>query len=129
METEKEARMPGYIILGKRPLDNAYQGVVEGSFSMYLSPDYVNFFWTGTGYSMLGKHEVDGLKEAEHYQEYFASRYPDMVFEIFDVHSEDLPVVLDWDGLTAGLMPAETLSGVRNKFRARNFRFNMKEGS
>lgn len=40
-------------------------GMTESSFSLGFSETLVNKFWTGTGYSVLGKTEVDGERWAK----------------------------------------------------------------
>lgn len=121
---------PGYVVLARNPGGNAYcQAIVELSFSMDLSPDRCLFFWSSKNATSNfgGKFEVDGLKDATHHRDAFAKNHPDLEFEIFDVHAEDLPIEIDWDGWRKSCTPAQTLSGVADKYGARNPRFKMKD--
>jgi len=130
MDTEmKKPHLSGYIVLGRKPTDNAYQGIVELSFSMGLSSDRVNFNWSSDNATSNfgGNFEVDGLKLAEKAKYAFTKEYPDMVFEIFDVHNDELPVVINWDQWRKdSAQDPETLSGVKNKMGARNPLFEMR---
>lgn len=121
--------LEGFLILGRPKGGNSYQGFVENSFSMGWSPNYVNFWWSGEATSNFGtKHKIDGRADAEHYLAEERRLRPDWDIEIFDAKDENLPVVLDWDGwVDAHAYNPNTLSGVSDKFRARNFRFEMKE--
>ncbi len=128
--------LPGFVVLGRSPTDNAYKAVIELSFAMDLSADRCLFFWSSPDATspllnaLVGKRvviAVEGLKEAQHYQKHFSGRNQDMTFEIFDVHSKDLPIVIDWDEWRWAGEPADTLSGVRDKYRRRNPRFMMRE--
>jgi hypothetical protein len=118
---------PGFIILGHEPQQNSYLGKVEGSFSMDVSKDFTQFHWTGTAYSILGKHQLDGRADAEEELRRLKKDRPDVEWTIYDVHADDLPVLIDWDGWRRANEPADTLSGVRNKYVARNPRFYMIE--
>lgn len=125
-------RPPGYIIIGKRENANAYAaGIVENSFSMSVHPERSNFWWIGSAVSNFGtKHELTRekvFKNAEHYRDMF-SKPGDPKFEIWDVDDPNLPVEIDWQEWERASAPSDkTLSGVVNKFRARNVRFKMKE--
>lgn len=127
---QEKPNLPGYVVLGRKQGANAYQGVIESSFNLDLSDDRVRFFWTfgeATSNILPGTFKVDGFENAEEMQKYFTKRYPDMEFEIFDVHDEDIPFTFDWDQWRKDKTPnKETISGVRNKFGARNVKFEMK---
>ena len=130
MSTQQEKpHLPGYIVLGRKKGSNAYQGVVEHSFTMGLSEDHVRFWWTfdkATMNILPGTIDVDGFKDACLSCSEFAKNHPDMEFEVFDAHSDDLPVIIDWDQWREDEQPAKTFSGVKNKFGARNPRFEMR---
>ena len=71
---------------------------------------------------------MDGRQYAEDMIEKFRNDYPDWDFDIHDAHDEDaLPVVLDWNQWAMACRPAATLSGVLDKYGARNIQFTMKE--
>lgn len=124
--------MVGFVVLAKSKTDNSYKAIIERSWSMDLSSDCCLFFWTGKGYSALFKPgayvEIDGFKDATHHKEKFGQNNAGMDFTIFEVHATDLPIAIDWDTWRKDCAPSEkTLSGVQNKFGARNPRFVMKE--
>jgi len=48
----------------RRHADSKIEGLVEHSFSMAWAEDRVNIFWSGKAYSILGEHELDGVKNA-----------------------------------------------------------------
>lgn len=114
-------KMPAWVVLGRVPGGNAYHAVVERSWSMDLVADRTHIFWSG------GYFKIDGKATAEEHREKFAKSRPDMTFEVFDVHDENLPIVIDWDRYEDDNEPvSNTLSGVRNKYNARNALFEMK---
>jgi hypothetical protein len=133
MDENRKARLmalPGYVVLGREPQDNAYVGTVENSFSLGLSKDHVQFNWSSDAATSNfgGRFTVDGAALAARDKEYWEKQRPGMMFEVFDARDADkLPVVLDWEGWLAANEPADTLSGVRDKYRARNIRFEMKD--
>ena len=112
--------LPGFIVLGRRNGANAWQGVVELSFSMGLSPDDVRYWWTGRARTFLGSFDIDGRAMAEDIASDFSTKHRDMTFEIFDPRSDECPVHLDWDDWVEAM-----LIGERQKYRARNPRFTM----
>lgn len=114
-------RMEAYIILGRRLEDNIYQGVIENAWFMGLSPERACIFFTNR---QLG---VDGKENAEHYRAVFAKNRPEFIFEIYQIGDPNMPVILDLDQWHRdNIYTPDTLSGVRNKFRARNALFKMK---
>lgn len=129
MDDDTKARllaMPGYVVLGKRKGGNAYSGLTENSFSMGLEVDYVLFFWWIT--NSWGYRTADeARKDAEDHRDKYNKSHPDMDFEVWDVRDPNLPITLDWEGWVVANESADTLSGVRNKYRARNFKFEMRD--
>lgn len=119
--------LPGYIVIGRRPGGNTYAlGVIEGSFSLDTHPDRTQFFWSSKNATSNfgGSFEVDGRAMAERSAKDWNARHPDIDFEVFDVHSPHCPVLLDWDEWRRDSQPSDrTLSGVQDKFGARNVRF------
>jgi hypothetical protein len=100
--------LPIRIVLRKKE-DGKLQGLVENSFSMDMSDTHASIFWSGKAYSMLGEHNLDGIKNAEH------NANPGDL--ILDPLAEDCPVTIDWDKwLTATA-----------KYYQRNAPFKMKE--
>lgn len=122
---EKLRNMQGYVILATPPSRNAYQGYIEQSFSMDFSESHVNFFWSSD--DMTKKHAIDGKKEADYHVDKLLKSHPDWKIEVWSVHDDDLPIELNWERwIDAQAFNPNTLSGVTNKFRARNFEFSIK---
>ena len=122
-------RLPGYICLAVFPGEEWYTGLVERSFSLDKSRTETQFFWTSdNAHSNFGTtHEIDGWKDAKRRKEYYEGLYPGVRIIIVDARDEDLlPVELDWEGWIDARQPAETLSGVKDKYGARNIRFTVK---
>ena len=117
--------MPGYVCLAVTPGEEWYTGVVENSFSLGVSLARTQFFWSGKAYSNLGTtHVLDGWKSAKYRRDWFQKTYPGIPVFIFDARNvETLPVTLDWEQWLLDCRPAEGLSGVTNKFGARNILF------
>lgn len=126
----EKPHLQGYIVLGRKKGDNSYLGTIENSFSLGLSKDFVQFHWSSDNATSNfgGNFKVDGLECATETKEYHSRIDPDIEFEIYDVHDEEkLPVIIDWDQWREDSSAAATLSGVKNKFGARNPKFTMKE--
>jgi hypothetical protein len=90
--------------------------------------DHVLFWWSGPATSNFGsKHVLDARADATHALEHLKKLQPDWDIVLYDVRDEALPVILDWDGwIEAQAFNPNTLSGVSNKFKARNMKFTMK---
>lgn len=115
--------LSGYVVLAR--YGDSYQGIIEHSFWMDLSDERALFFWSSKNATSNfgGKFEVDGFKDAKHHLLKFSKDNPNLDFKIYDVHADDLPVEFDWDEWREACKPAETLSGVKDKFKARNVKF------
>jgi hypothetical protein len=130
---ERLLALPGFVILGKHKGGNSYCfGYTEGSFSMSLSEDKTNFWWYGTAYSNFGtKHELTPesvRKNIERHVKDLELGHPDVEFEVWDVHDPLIPVEFDWELWLWGSQSSDkTLSGVVDKYAARNLRFRMKD--
>jgi hypothetical protein len=121
--------LPAFIILGRKPGDNAYTGYVEHSFSMGESKDESLVFWSSqnAASNFGGKFVVDGRKKAENHLNILRQKDAKTEWEIYDVTDENIPVVLNWQIWHWANEPDYTLSGVRDKYRARNVKFSIKE--
>lgn len=118
----------GVIILARIPGENTYTGYVEHSWSMGWDKAHVNFWWIGDAETIIGKVEVYGNGDAEEHVREAKKNHLDYAIEVWDAHDPDLPVKLDWDNwVEAQAYDPNTLSGVSNKFVARNIRFEMRE--
>jgi hypothetical protein len=79
--------LPIRIVLKKT--DTGWAGLVENSFSMDPSSGYVRIWWSGKAYSILGEHDLNGIKDAEH-------NAKDSDYQVFDPLSDDCPVEVNW---------------------------------
>ena len=119
-QRERLAALPGVIVLIRRPGANAYEGYVEHSFSMDYSGSHVNFWWQSP--------EHDGKRYAEAHAADIRRHHQDWEVEVWDARDPKLPVTLDWEvWIEAQAHNPNTLSGVSNKFAARNIPFRMRE--
>jgi hypothetical protein len=112
--------MPVYVVLARKPGENGLSGLIELSFAMDWSAERVNMFWTGTAYSILGKHEIDGREWATDNCKSMSRHHPDWDISVYDAHAEDCPIEIDWDRWTLA-MTTNT-----NKYYKRNAPFTMK---
>lgn len=110
LEEKLKSLSPMYAVLYVNK-DGTLSGLIENSFSMDLSRERVNIFWSGKGYSMLGEHSIDGKSWA---QQNCRSRGYFMV----DLTSEDCPIEVDFEGWVLAT----------SKFHKRNAKFKVKEG-
>jgi hypothetical protein len=124
-----EGSRPHRIILVRDKFINHYRGYVENSFSLSFHEDRTYLYWSGKPTSNFGGNfNIDAIRDSEEELKRLQKSYPDKEFTLFDPHEEEtLPVMLDWEDYLDGNERADTLSGVKNKFRARNIRFMMKD--
>jgi hypothetical protein len=94
MNEEQKAKLEHHLPIRMivRLQDGKVQGLTEESFSMNWSDSRVNVFWSGKAYSMLGEHQLNGVKSAEH-----NSKPNDPNELIIDPLAEDSPIEVDWD--------------------------------
>lgn len=117
---------PAFILLGRKKGDNAYMGYVEHSFSLGTSKDQTFVYWTSANASSNfgGKFSIDGKSWAEKDLASLSKR-ADEEWEIFNI-DDPLPVELDWRTYWWGHERDNcTMSGVRDKYAARNVNFKM----
>jgi hypothetical protein len=88
--------------------DGTLQGIVEHSFSMAPSPTDVRIWWSGTAYSMLGEHQLNGIEDAT-----YNTKEGDL---LVDPLSDDSPIEIDW----------KTWLAASSKFSQRNAPFKLK---
>lgn len=112
----------GYILLIKKPGDAQFYGTVENSFSIGIEPNRAFLYWTSA------YRNIDGLEWANKDLAYWKKQYPDYEYTIYDARdAEKLPVVLNWDVWLDAHTPSEkTMSGIKNKYDARNLKFTLK---
>lgn len=112
----------GYIILVNKPGDGQLYGTVENSFSIGIEPNRAFLYWTSA------YRNIDGLEWAKKDVAYWTKQHPDYVYTIYDARdAEKLPVVLNWDVWLDAHTPSDkTMSGIKNKYDARNLRFTLK---
>lgn len=99
--------MPLRIIL--RPTGPELAGICESSFSMESSTTNVRIWWSGTAYSILGEHILDGIECAE-----YNAKDGDL---IYDPLSSECPVNIDW----------EQWRNATTKYAKRNAPFKLRE--
>ena len=128
--TERVQRLqdkPNYVVIGKK--DEIYYGVIEQSFSMGLSEDRILVLWTSefaTSNITSGTFKIDGKDDAEYQLKRVSKDYPDIDFEVVKLLSPESYVEIDWEEYAeAGMPDVKRLSGVKDKFRARNARFTI----
>ncbi len=137
----------GYVVLIKKPgdpllygpveysfslgvLPNETQllyGPVEYSFSLGVLPNETQYWWGALNYWGPGKH-IDGLKRAQDSLDYWKKGHPDWEFKIWDLKDPMLPIIIDWALYEDAGQPAQTISGVKDKYHRRNLSFAMKTG-
>lgn len=92
------------------------QGRVEHSFSMDWDDGRVNVFWSGKAYSILGEHQLDGVKWAN--DNVNKQKFNEFEF-VIDPLADDSPIDVDW----------ETWLAATDKFSKRNAKFTVKPGA
>jgi hypothetical protein len=127
MNSEKQSNLlssSGFIVLCRNKSGGDYLAVFEDDFSMGISETQAYYFWSSnSSASALGGSMISTMEEANIHKKDFAKRFPDMEFKIWNVSSNSLPIVLDWDAyLDANDQPK---SYKTNKM-ARNFIFKKK---
>lgn len=121
---------PSYVVLGER--DGHLVGIIERSFSMDLSDERVRIWWSSeNAVSNFGIHHVvNGEKDAEYHRECFDQNHSEVGFQVFDLNAPDCPIDIDWAGyLEASAPDSQKLSGVKDKFGARNPKFHLRSSS
>lgn len=108
-----------HVLLGFPPGGNAWQGHVELSFAMDWHVDRVRI-WTDTW--------GDGRENSERHMQQSQEVRPDWQMKVFNLEDEDLPIIIDIEKwIDDQAYNPNTLSGVTDKFAARNAPFKMKE--
>ncbi|QIG70125.1 hypothetical protein EVB87_025 [Rhizobium phage RHph_N28_1] len=117
-QREKVRSSDRWVILARVPGENSYQGYVENSFCMDWSKDRVlqfNMVWG------------DGKANGEEHLSTARNNHPSWEIEMYHWRDENLPVILDIESWLDDLAHnPNTLSGVSDKFKARNIPFTMK---
>jgi len=92
MHDDLKAKLERFLPIGVvvRMKDNKVHGITELSFAMDTDPKRVRAFWSGKAYSILGEHQLDGLKDAKHN----AKKDGDFMF---DALSDECPIDIDWE--------------------------------
>lgn len=120
---EAERFRPMCVVLGRAPGDNAWQGRVEGSFSMGWSQDRVRLWWSGTARSILGTLEINGREDAEgNCPPRGGTKQHGWEYAVFDLEDPSCPIVVAWEEWLADMA-----QGVRRKYENRNPRFRMRD--
>lgn len=125
--TVPDAIREGAILLRLCKGENAYKGLVEESFAMNWSDKAVRFWWSGTAYSIIGTHELNGFEDAESQRQHYQSKYPEDTFVVFDIRDPNLPIVIDWEQWLANGERSESDRRRWSKYVDRNPSFKMKD--
>lgn len=115
---KKLRELTSWVILCKKPGENALQGRIENSFNMDFHHSRVQIltstWWTETRLQDI----VTDLQE----------RAPTWDFFLYEIHDEKLPIVINFEAwLDAQAHDPNSIYGVRDKFDARNAPFVMKD--
>lgn len=122
-QRERLRQFKGFVILGNLPGENHVSGFVEHSFSMGWDRSHVNMWvWHPEwGYFKTEDPVRDNCQK-------YADKYKEQNAKVWDIHDPDLPIVLDIEAwIDAQAYNPNTLSGVSDKFKARNAPFKMKD--
>lgn len=116
-------KIKGYIVLGLHKDGHKALGVIENSFSMGLSDEYVRVFrsFRRTTFSGGYNHQKT-YNSLKRYVEMYQSSYPDYEFRVYRVGSKRIPVSIDW----IHVMNSKKNKTNYNKFQMRNLRFKLK---
>ena len=110
----------GLIVLITKPNDSVLYGPVECSFSLDVQPNQTFLYWSSEEY------KLDAVKWSQRDIKMWRESHPDWTFQVYDANDPLLPIVIDWAGYEDARSPGDTLSGVKNKYRARNLFFHRK---
>lgn len=114
--------LPAWVILRRKPEENAYYGLIENSFSMDWSADRVRVHWTGTAYSIVGEIKIDGKRDALSTAANQRKRHPEWTIEAYDLSDPSCPIEIDIPFWLEAVK-----AGQSRKFDARNAKFKMKD--
>lgn len=110
-----------YVVIITKPGDDKLYGPVEQSFSLDVKPWETQLYWTHAGY------KIDGLEWATRTVDDWKKLHPKWKFQIYRVHGRLLPIKINWKAWKEASAPtSNTLSGVRDKYYARNLKFKRK---
>ena len=114
-----EVAEAGYVILIKKPNDDQLYGPVENSFSLGVEPNRTFLYWSSTYWNL------DAWTWANRDYDRGKQEHPDWEYTIYK--AMEAPVNINWDvWLDAHSPSTHTLSGVKNKYDARNLKFTAK---
>lgn len=121
--------MEGFVVLSERKMENTFHSPIENSFSLDVSPNFCQFCWSSekATSNFGGSFSVDGMEHAKRMKAFAERELPDFPFVIWNIHDPLIPVEIDWVKWEKAMQPAKTLSGVADKFLARNVPFKCKE--
>jgi hypothetical protein len=128
LEDDKESRearlmdVKGYILIIQKPDDSNLYGPVERSFVLDVVANRTFFFWTSIS------RNIDAYDWVQKDLAYWKSKYPSWKYNVYDARSSQLPIIIDWKTWLDAHEPSDiNLSGIRNKYYARNLKFVVKE--
>lgn len=117
-----KSQLPAFVVMGFTPKSNHISGLIERSFDLTTSKDYVRLFRTYTGVdNIFGKtHNVCGREHAEYQLESMKEKYPDGNWQIYDINDKSLPVTLDlksWEMLNHKIAKTFDIRNVRFEYK------------
>jgi hypothetical protein len=117
-----------FIVLGINPVTNKYCGPIKNSFGLDIREGWTQAWWSAFEGCDKWAENVDGQKEAQRSVDYWVKQGKNWNWKIYRVQTDELPIVIDWEHyLWAHTYDDKTLSGIVDKYGARNFRFKTKE--
>lgn len=121
--------LSGFMVLSERKMEDTYHSVIECSWSIELSTDRAQFYWSSqkATSNFGGSFAVDGRKHADEMKAWAEKQLPDFPFKVWDVRDPALPIELNWKAWERAHEPSDrNISGVVDKFTARNVPFKCK---
>ena len=112
----------GHVVIITKPGDPTLYGPVELSFSLDVRPNQTFRYWSSTG-----THPRSSIEWSDKDITMWKASHPDWTFERYEVNDPKLPIILDWEAWDDACTPSSnTISGVKNKYGARNLNFHKK---
>ena len=87
IKEQLERFLPMRVVIRKTSL--GYEGRTEESWNMAWSQKYVQIYWSGKAYSMLGEHDMNGVEWAE------GNTGGDGI--LFDPLNDECPINVNWE--------------------------------
>ena len=95
MLPELEKYLPLRVVV-RQHINGTIEGLTEESFNMNWSNRYVRVFWSGTAYSMLGEHTINGIDDAVHNCKKTSTEDCLTIENVYDPLDPHCPIQVDW---------------------------------